>query len=392
MSIVGEVIVNAEGEATGSGLSYRIFTEILSTIDDVSKKAVAAKIGPFCEGLARSLQYSQPWDYVVHDISDLPAASGGYHDLTTGSWAIAAPLNLGANAIRVPSDAEVLIKGFGADKLVQGSAYDVLLVEGTASIESLNVMATSGVGLDIASGGSVVARGCTWKTNSVCAAFCQGALSDSQSLYTTLAGYGIRADSDADVRLNQCTITSTSIAIRLSEGQCKASDCTILSTAGASAMLLDNAAAQCELSGTRVECATGSAPTINATAGSLLRLNGGSLHTVSGDLGDGITVAGSLDVLQVSHVNGSQLANLVHGASGATMVTLHIQGCYTSSSVTYAITWEPETDPTRGFIITGNTFNVASPLNGVSPTSGLTFCRSNICSAVFMQDTPIYTP
>jgi hypothetical protein len=52
---IGEVIVDEEGNATGSGLSFEIFTDILSTIDADAKKAVAARVGPFCVGLATAL-------------------------------------------------------------------------------------------------------------------------------------------------------------------------------------------------------------------------------------------------------------------------------------------------------------------------------------------------
>jgi hypothetical protein len=395
----GSVTIAKNGTATGSGMALAIYENV---VEAHAKKAIATGITPtaiagyeeMAQGLADAIAQGIPWDHVIYSVDDLPTASSGYHTLTTGSWAIAAALNIGSNAIRVPSGVSVLIKGFGADKLVQGSAYDVLLVEGTASIESLNVTATSGIALDVASGGNVVARGCTWTTNSVSAAFCWGTLSDSQSLYTAIAGYGIRADGGTDIKLNQCNITSAGIAIRLSEGLCKASDCTILSTAGASAMLLDDADAQCELIGTRVECSTGSAPAINATAGSLLRLNGGSLHTVSGDLGDGITIDGAVDIVQVSHANGSQLDNFVRMTSDSEMVTLHVQGCYTSSSVSCAVKRDTGEYPwpTQGIVIAGNTFNVASPFSGFTHLSGVIFCRSNICSTGLMADTPIYAP
>jgi hypothetical protein len=52
---VGEVVVDEEGNATGDGLSFRIFEEILAEIDEDAIKAVAARVGPFCEGLARAL-------------------------------------------------------------------------------------------------------------------------------------------------------------------------------------------------------------------------------------------------------------------------------------------------------------------------------------------------
>jgi hypothetical protein len=52
---IGEVVVYENGDATGHGLSYRFFTEILAPIDIDNARAVAANVGPFCVGLATAL-------------------------------------------------------------------------------------------------------------------------------------------------------------------------------------------------------------------------------------------------------------------------------------------------------------------------------------------------
>jgi hypothetical protein len=52
---VGDVVVDEEGNATGSGLSFELFTDILAEIGEDAAKAVAAKVGPFCEGTALAI-------------------------------------------------------------------------------------------------------------------------------------------------------------------------------------------------------------------------------------------------------------------------------------------------------------------------------------------------
>lgn len=52
---VGEVTVDEEGNATGSGLAYEIFVDILAEIDELSVRTVAERVAPFCEGLALAI-------------------------------------------------------------------------------------------------------------------------------------------------------------------------------------------------------------------------------------------------------------------------------------------------------------------------------------------------
>jgi len=52
---VGEVILDENGDATGSGLSYSIFNETTTSLDTTSRQAVAPSVGPYCEGLARGI-------------------------------------------------------------------------------------------------------------------------------------------------------------------------------------------------------------------------------------------------------------------------------------------------------------------------------------------------
>lgn len=73
------------------------------------------------------------FDHVVAALDDLPAAAGGFIDLTTGSWAITASFALGADVLRVAAGVNAYVKGIGPNKLLTGR----LLVAGTLVAESL---------------------------------------------------------------------------------------------------------------------------------------------------------------------------------------------------------------------------------------------------------------
>jgi hypothetical protein len=52
---IGEVVVDENGDATGSGLSFKIFEEIMGPVGTEASRAVATSVGPFCVGLATAL-------------------------------------------------------------------------------------------------------------------------------------------------------------------------------------------------------------------------------------------------------------------------------------------------------------------------------------------------
>jgi hypothetical protein len=79
------------------------------------------------------------WDHVVRSLADLPAAVGGVIDLTSGSWAFAASVNVGTDAIRVPPGVTVLMKGMGGSKILSADGDNTLWIEGTVLIETLTI-------------------------------------------------------------------------------------------------------------------------------------------------------------------------------------------------------------------------------------------------------------
>jgi hypothetical protein len=75
------------------------------------------------------------FDHVVAALDDLPAAAGGFIDLTSGSWAITGTFALGADVLRVAAGVSAFVKGIGPEKVLTGR----LLVNGTLVAESLTM-------------------------------------------------------------------------------------------------------------------------------------------------------------------------------------------------------------------------------------------------------------
>jgi hypothetical protein len=94
-----------------------------------------------------------PFDHVVRSVADLPAPAGGYIDLTDGSWAFAAPINVGTDTVRVPTGTTVYLHGFGWSNTLSGNGTYVVEVQGIALIDRLSVigLGTHAVGLTHAS-------------------------------------------------------------------------------------------------------------------------------------------------------------------------------------------------------------------------------------------------
>lgn len=90
---VGEVVVDASGNATGHGLAFRLFEEILAPINADDARAVAKNVGPFCVGLANALKdvYGDEVDASTSPglcefhACELPLTDGGGSELFSGS-------------------------------------------------------------------------------------------------------------------------------------------------------------------------------------------------------------------------------------------------------------------------------------------------------------------
>ena len=82
-----------------------------------------------------------PFDHVVRTVSDLPDPVGGFIDLTTGSWAFAAPITL-PGVLRVAAGQTVYIHGMGWNNVVSNTGA-VLRCDGTAVVEAMAMESTT---------------------------------------------------------------------------------------------------------------------------------------------------------------------------------------------------------------------------------------------------------
>jgi len=100
-------------------------------------------LGPNREAVpARSAWFeSTPFDHVVRSVDDLPPLSGGFYDLTSGSWAFANDLTL-ADAIRVASGEVVYLSGLGWGNTLTTTASRAIQNGGTLLVHALNIVSS----------------------------------------------------------------------------------------------------------------------------------------------------------------------------------------------------------------------------------------------------------
>lgn len=139
------------------------------------------------------------FDYIVETVADLPAPVAGYHQLTTGSWAIKNALNLGTNALRVQNGETVYLQGMGWDKLITTSHNNGILVAGNLLCKGLALTTTGTTAVSV--GASV---GGTWQQFDDCN-FAAGS-----------TGFTIGGGSTENVRLNNTRMTATSEGLYIS--------------------------------------------------------------------------------------------------------------------------------------------------------------------------------
>lgn len=120
-------------------------THMVLTADDNLDDDRLALLGPNREPVHCSVRdiavATDLYDHVVMTTADLPPLSGANYDLTTGSWAFVAPINLGTNNLRVPAGETVYLNGFGWHNVITGTSNYALRVSGTLLAENIALAA-----------------------------------------------------------------------------------------------------------------------------------------------------------------------------------------------------------------------------------------------------------
>lgn len=124
------------------GQSIRLLTDVLGS--SVRSRVQTVGVG------------SASWDHIVTAKADLPAAVGGWIDLTSGSWFFSASVALGTDKLRVPVGNAVRLFGNTWRQQVTGTGAVVLQVEGTAQLDGMYLSCSGGEALVVAHAGAFV--------------------------------------------------------------------------------------------------------------------------------------------------------------------------------------------------------------------------------------------
>jgi hypothetical protein len=116
---------------------------LLASLIDNDSSVPGVTVKDALNNLLTAIPLASPWDYVVRSLADLPAPVGGFIDLTTGSWAFAADLDITPSVLRVQTGQSVLLKGFNKTISTGVAGTRVLEVNGTALVESLNLFSAN---------------------------------------------------------------------------------------------------------------------------------------------------------------------------------------------------------------------------------------------------------
>lgn len=328
------------------------------------------------------------WDHVVSSLADLPAPVAGVIELTDGSWAFKAPIDLGANVLSVPSGVSVLMKGMGGfnEKVLSGDASRVLLIEGNAHIETLTIEAVNGAAVELATNASLASLLCEFDGDAQGVTMSAGLWRDSMSRVVGDAEAMVMTG--GRVHLSQTRFLSGTSecfdASGASVTEVWMQGC-LLQAPGASTVVFDCPAGTFVSEGTAFECDTGN-PVILSSLALGLQLVGGRLQ---GTAGIGVQVAGNITRhLQLVGVQGAALSSFLSRTAG-TVRQATVQGCSTFSDVAVGITWAAASAPTNGLSVVGNTFDTATPLSGFTAASARCNLKANVSAGALMQETAI---
>lgn len=340
------------------------------------------------------------WDVIVEDLSDLPAPVAGFIDLPDGSYAFKNPINVGADVLRVPAGGSVLLKGMGgfSEKVITGAGAQVLRVEGSARLETLNLAATAGDALSI--DGAVEAMLCQYSAvGADRAVFLEtGLYRDSLSRITggDLGGLVI---ADGEANLSQCRMLGGLLHALEVQGattsNVELSAC-FLQSSDADTMLINATVCDLMVQDTEIVCLLANGNCIHVTLGSSLQFIGGLWRTDPAARGSGLNLDGNVTGgVQLLGVSGEAISSgdvsgeafLVY--TSGTIRRATVMGCTTATDVQTAINWPAASIPTNGLLVVGNAWDDPTPYVGFAPTDARVNCKANSFQSGLMTETAI---
>lgn len=335
---------------------------------------------------------SSAFDHVVETLADLPTPSSGVIELTDGSWAFKNSIDIGSNVLSVPAGTTVLLKGMGGfnEKKLSGDDTRVLVLEGSAYIETLTIEATAGAAVELASpsNSTLTSRSCYFSGDTQGVTMAGGIWRDALSRVT--GGQEAMVLTGGSLNLSQTRfLAGTEAAFTASGGN--AVDVTMLGcllhASSTTAFRCDCSDGDFYLVDTQIECAAAGSPTLVASLALSLQFIGGRW---TGDGGSqGLLIDGNITRhLQVLGVEGHAFSSFIERANG-TVRHATVQGCSTFSDVTTGVTWAAANIPTNGLSLVGNNFDTATPISGFTAASARVNSKANTSAGALMQETAI---
>lgn len=344
------------------------------------------------------------WDFIIEDIADFPnAPAAGFIDLDSGSYAIKAGVDIGANALRVAPGVDVLIKGMGNfnEKLIQSShATATLIIEsgGGARCETLNLDNSVGDGVQLQGSSALQSVGCQFSATG------RGIVLDGEAGWWDVLSR-VSGIIGLDMQGQDCNLSGTRIgglagvAVQIVGaliGRVQMSGVN-MQTSNAAGVIVNTSTGDVDLIDCTINSLVADSPgCIHVLEASSLQVIGGQWRTQAAARGNGLNIAGNIPGgLQVIGVAGEDIST--SDGSGEAFIKYTsglvnratVQGCNTASTVSTAINWPAANIPTCGLLVVGNTWNDATPYVGFVSTDARVNVKANSNSAGLMTETAI---
>lgn len=329
------------------------------------------------------------WDHIVEELADLPAPVAGVITLTDGSWAFKGSVDVGPNVVRVPSGTTVLLKGMGGfgEKVLSGDDTRVLLLEGSAYIETLDIDAPAGAAVELTTNASLTTRSCHFTGDSQGVTMSAGLWRDTLSRIT--GGAEAMVFTGGALNLSQTRFLAGTEAALAASGpdvtEVFMQGCT-LNASSVNTVRWDCPSGFFHAVDTEFVCGDPTSPCFLSLVALGLQFAGGLFD---GAGGQGLLIDGNITrMLQLLGVQGFDLASFLEYSSG-TVRQATVQGCATFSDVAVGVTWAAANIPTNGLSLVGNTFDTATPLSGFAATDARVNSKANVAAGALMAETAI---
>jgi hypothetical protein len=322
------------------------------------------------------------FDTVVRSLSDLPAPSGGYYDLPSGSYCIAAPIDLGANALRVPAGNNVYIQGGGLSTLLTANG-NVLRVQGTCLCDALAAQTSTANCVYIEGTGQLKSTLAYW--TAPLTATCVNNVGLWQGANADILG---AINSSGTTSQIQTSVSTSSVpAVSVTGGEYQAANDYYNCTSGSAVVNCNNISAIVELSNCSIYAPDPVGAAVLITTLSRLIAQGGYWRGNTTTVGNGLQVAGNVGSFVLSAIHIRALNAAVRWTAGTVDHAMLIG--IDASSVSTGVTWPAANMPFKALAIVGGAYIGATAFDGFSSGTARVNIKACIQAAGLASETAI---